>query len=109
VTAASPNFIRHANAIFTPNDEYYPLQWNYPLINLPYAWGLAISGANTIVAVIDTGIVKSHPDLQGQLLPGYDFIKDPDNAGDGDGIDADPSDPGDRSIRARPARFMAPM
>jgi len=96
VTAASPNFIYHANAVFTPNDEFYPLQWHYPLINLPYAWGLNSSGANTIVAVIDTGIVKSHPDLQGQLLPGYDFIEDPDNAGDGNGIDADPSDPGDR-------------
>ncbi len=95
ITAAEPNFIYHPNAVFTPNDEFYPLQWNYPLINLPYAWELN-SGANTIVAVIDTGIVKSHPDLQGQLLPGYDFIQDPDNAGDGDGIDPDPEDPGDR-------------
>ncbi len=95
VTIVEPNFIYHPKAVFTPNDEFYPLQWNYPLINLPYAWELN-SGANTIVAVIDTGIVKSHPDLQGQLLPGYDFIGDPDMAGDGDGIDPDPEDPGDR-------------
>ncbi|MFO1431136.1 MAG: S8 family serine peptidase [Candidatus Competibacteraceae bacterium] len=93
--AVAPNFIRRAEAVFTPNDEFYPLQWNYPLINLPYAWGLN-SGANTIVAVIDTGIVKEHPDLQGQLLLGYDFIQDSGNAGDGGGIDPDPADPGDR-------------
>ncbi len=91
--SADPNYVRQAYLV--PNDPYYPLQWNYPLINLPYAWDLN-SGANTIVAVIDTGIVSTHPDLQGQLLPGYDFISDPNNAGDGDGIDPNPEDPGDR-------------
>ena len=41
-----------------------------------------------------------HPDLLpvavgGHLLPGYDMISDPASANDGDGRDADPSDPGD--------------
>ena len=54
------------------------------------------TGANAIVAVIDTGVVLSHPDLQGQLVDGYDFIKDPAVAVDGDGIDPNPDDPGDR-------------
>jgi hypothetical protein len=36
----------------------------------------------------------SHPDLQGQFVAGYDFVSDPANAGDGDGIDPDPTDPG---------------
>jgi serine protease len=46
------------------------------------------------VAVLDTGIT-SHPDLGGRLLPGYDFVTDLKFANDGDGRDADPSDPGD--------------
>ncbi|MEO8385074.1 MAG: S8 family serine peptidase, partial [Betaproteobacteria bacterium] len=44
--------------------------------------------------VIDTGRT-SHPDLDGRLLPGYDFISDAIVANDGDGRDADPSDAGD--------------
>ncbi|CDH44824.1 S8 family serine peptidase [Candidatus Contendibacter odensensis] len=94
VADATPNFIREVN--FVPNDPLYQFQWHYPQINLPQTWDLT-TGANTLVAVIDTGVVLSHPDLQGQLVDGYDFIKDPANAGDGDGIDRDPSDPGDRS------------
>ena len=34
-----------------------------------------------------------HPDLAGRLLPGFDFVSDAFNAGDGDGIDSDPTDP----------------
>jgi serine protease len=32
-----------------------------------------------IVAVIDSGIIASHPSLQGQLLPGYDMLSAPNN------------------------------
>ncbi|MBW2229141.1 MAG: S8 family peptidase [Deltaproteobacteria bacterium] len=87
--------------LFEPNDEHYPLQWHYPLINLPLAWDLsATRGASALVAVIDTGILP-HPDLQGQYSGGFDFIADADNAIDGQAlaagsdIDADPTDPGD--------------
>ena len=43
----------------------------------------------------DTGVLLSHPDLQGRLISGYDFIKDAKAANDGDGIDSNPDDPGD--------------
>ncbi|MFO7642227.1 MAG: S8 family serine peptidase [Candidatus Competibacteraceae bacterium] len=102
VKVASPNFIRQA--LFVPNDPNYPLQWHYPQINLPQTWDLT-TGSDTIVAVIDTGVVLSHPDLQGQLVPGYDFISNPANAGDGDGIDPDPTDPGDRANPDRSSTF----
>ncbi|TMH54585.1 MAG: peptidase S8, partial [Betaproteobacteria bacterium] len=39
--------------------------------------------------------ITPHPDLDGRILPGYDFISDPVTANDGNGRDADPSDPGD--------------
>ncbi|HRD48736.1 MAG TPA: S8 family peptidase [Candidatus Contendobacter sp.] len=94
VADAAPNFIRQAQ--FVPNDPLYQFQWHYPQINLPQTWDIT-TGANAIVAVIDTGVALSHPDLQGQLVEGYDFISDPVNAGDGDGIDRDPNDPGDHS------------
>lgn len=73
-------------------------------------------GDGTTVAVIDTG-VTDHPDLVNQLVPGYDFVSNPEQlassrqanappvAFDGDytdqaqfgalGRDANPTDPGD--------------
>jgi len=90
---AVPNYI--VRPFLAPNDRYYPLQWHYPMINLPQAWNVTTGSDDVVVAVIDTGAILSHPDLQGRLLQGFDFIRDLDNAGDGDGIDSDPSDPGD--------------
>ncbi len=97
VEYADLNYIRQAAA--APDDPNYPLQWNYPLINLPQAWDAttqtATTDRTTIVAVVDTGIFLDHPDLQGSLLAGYDFVSSPSIAADGDGIDGNPDDPGD--------------
>lgn len=61
------------------------------------AWARA-TGAGIVVAVLDTGITD-HPDLNNQLVTGYDFVgyavNDVATANDGDLDDADPHDPGD--------------
>jgi serine protease len=49
---------------------------------------------SAVIAVLDTGITP-HPELEGRLLPGYDFVADLKFGADGDGRDADPHDPGD--------------
>jgi serine protease len=94
-----PNLIAHAT--FTPNDTYYPLQWHYPLINVPAAQDSTRGVATVVVAVVDTGVLLRHPDLQGQLISGFDFIKDPAISRDNDAIDANPDDPGDGSVGNR--------
>ena len=61
------------------------------------AWAITAGLAPTapvVVAVLDTGIT-AHTDLDAHVLPGYDFVSTVEYAGDGDGRDADASDPGD--------------
>lgn len=93
VVLAEPNYRVQKMAI--PDDEAYPLQWHYPLINLPSAWDMTTGTPEVVVAVIDTGILRRHPDMAGQLVSGYDFIANPQTAGDGNGIDPNPEDEGD--------------
>lgn len=76
-----------------PNDPNFTFQWHYPAINMPQAWDQTVGSADTVVAVVDTGIIN-HPELTGRLLAGFDFVSNATNAGDGDGRDSDPTDPG---------------
>jgi hypothetical protein len=80
-----------------PNDTLYPQQWNLfeavAGINAPAAWDRS-TGAGEVVAVLSTGIT-AHSDLAANLVAGYDFVSaEPyGGIGDGDGRDADPTDP----------------
>ena len=89
---AQPNY--EVRALAVPDDEAYPFQWHYPLISLPEAWDTTTGDPAVLVAVVDTGILSGHPDLGGQLVAGYDFVRNPASARDGDGIDPDPEDTG---------------
>ncbi len=93
VIYAEANFIR--KPLLIPNDQFYSLQWHYPLIRLPQAWDVTTGSDDVIIAVLDTGVLSGHPDISSRLIAGYDFISDTTMANDGDGIDANPDDPGD--------------
>jgi serine protease len=94
VSGADLNYRRYALGL-TPDDVYFDKQWHYALIDLPNAWEQTTGSTDIVVAVIDTGVLLDHPDLQGKLVAGYDFIDDETAANDGDGEDDDPDDPGD--------------
>jgi serine protease len=88
---------------FKPSDEFYSSQWHLFAeygINLPKAWNYTRGSKSVVVAVIDSGIT-SHPDLDSQVVSGYDFVSNKARSNDGDGWDADPSDPGDFYTDAR--------
>jgi thermitase len=51
----------------------YAAQWAPSALRLPEAHAIT-SGANVIVAVLDTGVDLNHPALAGHLVPGYDFV-----------------------------------
>jgi serine protease len=95
---------RYAHAT-TPDDPLFSGQWflqatEASAVNAIGAWDRERGASGIVVAVLDTGVLYDHPDLGrsgngGKLLPGFDFITDAAHANDGDGRDADPSDPGD--------------
>jgi serine protease len=95
------------HALLMPNDTQYGQQWALGSsapgrLNMPNAWnvtiGSSVTGPNPVVAVVDSGVMLTHPDLASKILPGYDFISDPSTAADGDGRDANPDDPGDDEL-----------
>ena len=92
-----------------PNDPLYALQWHYRATTGANAspggagfvsfWEAQQIGMRTVrVAVLDTGLDLSHPDMRGaaNVTSGIDLINNPERGGDGDGIDNDANDSGDR-------------
>ncbi|XOV82566.1 MAG: S8 family serine peptidase [bacterium] len=96
ILSAELNLLARTHA--RPDDSFFDSQWHYSTINLPLAWDTTTGSPDVIVAVIDSGVLLDHPDLNGKLVPGYDFVSDSARAGDGDGIDPNPEDPGDREF-----------
>jgi len=95
VRFADPVLRRFPKAV--PNDPFYGNQWALwdPVggVNAPAAWDIQTGSAGVVVGVIDTGTLP-HSELAGRVLPGYDFISDPNRARDGDARDPNPRDEG---------------
>ncbi len=91
---------RRLKIMAAPNDTLFPRQWALQEdflggVNGRKAWTKSL-GQGVRVAVIDTGYLP-HPDLRANLIGGYDFISDLENAGDGNARDSNATDPGDGS------------
>jgi serine protease len=93
-----------------PNDPLLPLQWDLRARGTDEGMSPGGAGFDAFwlnarqvgrravnVAVIDTGVDLTHPDMRGSpnLAPGIDLVVDYDRAGDGGGIDRDANDVGD--------------
>jgi serine protease len=98
VQYADPVLRKHPFAGPVPNDPRFAEQWglndSVSGIDAQTAWGFGSTLPPVTVAVVDTGILP-HPDLEGRVLPGFDFISDAGRARDGDVRDSNPRDEGD--------------
>jgi subtilisin family serine protease len=87
VLYAEPDFVVQTTA--TPNDPAFLANQQYDMAKIaaPAAWDTQTDAGDVVVAVIDTGIDFTHPDLQGNLytgaggLHGYTCINGPCVAG----------------------------
>jgi subtilisin family serine protease len=64
-------------AQIVPDDPLYKqFQWNLRRIGMERAWDLRPDASDVTVAVLDTGVDLTHPDLKANLLTdvGYDFL-----------------------------------
>ncbi len=57
-----------------PNDPLFSDQLWAQSVDLQSAWSVTRGRPGIIVAVVDSGVSRSHPDLDGQLLQGHDFL-----------------------------------
>ncbi len=85
VEFAEPN--RVVTVAASPTDPLYATnQWNLPQIGLPAAWDTSTGSSGVIVAVIDTGVDATRPDLAGKITSGatagYNFIGNNTNTTD---------------------------
>jgi thermitase len=78
-----PNLLYRA--AWTPNDPGYAQQWGFPKISAPAAWDTARGSSSVVIAVVDTGVQRTHPDLDAKIVPGYDYVQNDSAPDDGNG------------------------
>ena len=69
---------------FVPNDPYFGIESHLSVIGAGAAWDMS-RGAGVTIAILDSGVDSTHPDLAGQLLPGYNFYDNNGNTADVNG------------------------
>ena len=69
----------------TPDDSQYGDQWSLPLIGWENAYGSVTPSGSARVAILDTGIDGSHPDLDGNVVAGTSILDGSDGLSDPNG------------------------
>jgi thermitase len=70
---------------FVPNDPYYSTayasshygnidQWGPPAVSAPAAWGLTLGSRGIVIAIVDTGVDDTHPDLASKIVGEYSYV-----------------------------------
>ncbi len=81
--SVEPNYIYRAT--LTPNDPSLSQQYAWAKVNAFAAWDTTLGSSATKIAVIDTGVQRTHPDLDAKIVPGYDWVQADTAPDDGNG------------------------
>ncbi len=65
-----------------PNDPGFAFQYALLNIRAPQGWDMTTGSHLVTIAIVDSGVDQTHPELAPKILPGYDFVNG----------DADPQD-----------------
>ena len=72
---------RRIAADLVVNDPYLGSEWHLPMINAASAWD-ATQGAGITIAILDSGVLPTHPDLAPKLVAGWNFYDNNSNTAD---------------------------
>jgi subtilisin family serine protease len=72
---AEPNYLATATVLSPPNDPSFSAQWGLPKIGATDGWTVypgsyTAAAAGPAIAIVDTGVDVTHPDLSAHLLLG---------------------------------------
>jgi len=84
-TTGDASDVTAATGPLVPNDENYKQQWGPSKVYADQTWNTLTTGGPIVIAMLDSGISPTHPDLKDRLRPGYDFIGNDANPADDNG------------------------
>ncbi|GAB4311668.1 S8 family peptidase [Pseudothermotoga elfii] len=94
IKAIEPNYIRELEPIYReennllktkqPQNDYEQFQWALRVLKAQDVWDQGYTGEGIVIGLLDTGVDGTHPDLQGQLVTGYDPVYDEEISPDED-------------------------
>lgn len=65
-------------APFSPNDDMYAKQYAPKITKAPEGWALFDGDPNFVLAIVDSGVDVTHPDLATKIVPGFDVVDNDD-------------------------------
>jgi len=71
-----------AEGAILPSDSALASQWYISKIDAPSAWNLTTGSPTVQVAVVDSGVDSTHPDLAGKVNAGWSFLLGNNNTAD---------------------------
>jgi len=74
VEFVEPDYLVYPVGDMVPDDPMYGSQWHLPAVSCPAAWGMTMGSDQVTIALCDTGLDATHPDLASKLVPGWNIM-----------------------------------
>jgi len=73
-----------APAEIIPDDPFYSTgdEWHLLKIGAPGAWSMSTGSSSVTIAILDTGVDGTHPDLTSKMIPGWNVYDNNSNTSD---------------------------